>query len=141
MKKVITWKDADQNLCTIAAAILDNASSLLRASGNVAESYPTDGGGSIEPGFAEPSGNRTYWSGVVTNDFLPTDYRALGQGPSYQCWFCFQNMVRLRLEDARRELKRNRYLRKNAFKSSKQRSRNKITRPETGKAGRRPERE
>jgi hypothetical protein len=122
-KNLITWKDADQNLCTIAASLLANAMMSLRGVRTMKGPWPTDDGEMIEPGFAlDESSKRTVFSG----DYDPRDSFAASNDnqPCPQCWWCFQNMITQKLRVARAELKRNCYEQNRKLRTSKQRSRN-----------------
>ena len=156
-RRLITWKDADQNLCTLAASILDDASAELRATEELTgriqifpptlgppapTAWPVDGGEPVKAGMAEDGGHRSFWSAPweqmnTNDDLLETQY--LPQ-LTPQCWFSFQNLVMMRLKEAREDLRKNRYLKNNKFKSSEQISRNPLKRPEGSKFGRTPER-
>ena len=146
-KRAITWKDADQNLCTIAASILHNSMQTLRTSRELLEgfelgSYPLDDGTTVNAGFAQKAGShRSHWSGDYITGLHYQDFAEPRRGPSPQCWWCFQNLIRQRLEQARRELMDNRYIRVNKPKASKQESRNPVKRSPKGKYNRKPERE
>lgn len=61
-RNLITWKDADQNLCWIAAFILDKAMHTLRARKDMRGPYPVGRSGNVDPGFAEDNGKRTVFS-------------------------------------------------------------------------------
>lgn len=143
-KKVITWKDADQNLCTLAASILSNSMDALRRGEAGTFDWPLEGGGTASPGMGQEIGSRrSIWSCdeaiVIDPRARIEDNRILEASP--QCWWSFQNMIRMRLAQARQDLKDNRYLRNNPPKSSKQDSRNPDGRPPRGKYGRKRERE
>lgn len=133
-KNLITWKDADQNLCTVAAAIFDAAMRELRANYDQDFWYPTDDGGRAESGMCEESGNRTFWS---TDRSVPEVIR---EGLSQQCWWSFQNIIRMRLAQSRQEIQDNLYPQNRQHRTSKQSSRNPDKRRDGSKYGRQPER-
>lgn len=165
-KKLTTWRDADQNLCWIAAYILDEAMNTLRKNHDMSrESYPCYDG-PIPRGFLQEEGShRTIFSDnamrldgwfpsggygpgyelneesssaldqltelqegdyslfelvdgvgeVVWQSFEQVDGNATtltNVGITPQCWWSFQNLVRQRLKQARRELFENLYGRK-----------------------------
>lgn len=147
-KNVITWKDADQNLCTLAASILSNSMAALRSPlhATLGSSWPLEGGGMVERGYAQKSGSERTWAtgdnsrAFIQIDIFHDDPLEKIQ-PTVQCWWCFQNLIRQRLNQARQELQNNRYRRDREKKKSIQISRNPNGRPEGSKFGRRPERE
>lgn len=112
-KRIITWKDADQNLCALAASILDKASGALRTTDIQTLPFQDTNGVNVPAGIAHQT-ERGFWSlgwtefevtqtaVFETDSFSPDShlYSAL-------CWYSFQNLVRLRLAHARAELKKN----------------------------------
>lgn len=142
-KSLITWKDADQNLCTIAALILDDAN-LLRSPDDFNYAYQVEGAEPIQPGYAEDSGSRSVFSTeggfVQSNDFLSDAIGDFRPTPAPLCWYSFQNLVRLHLKKSRKELKDNLYQQKDPVVSSKQESRNPVKRRSISKYGRKGER-
>lgn len=126
-KKVITWEDADMNLCIIAASILDSAMMVLRATN--------------EPPYRSAY-YRTDDGTVVPDDYASDEDRTVYSWPTLSpiCWWSFQNLVRIRLREARKEIKNNLYGRGNRPKESGQSSRNPNGRSGS-KFGRQPSRE
>ena len=109
LKKVITWEDADMNCCIIAASILSAAVLTLRVTGTLGRGVlTTDNGETIPRDYAE-DGERSVYSWLTISPI---------------CWWSFQNLVRIRLKQARKEIKENLYGRGNSEKVSKQASRN-----------------
>lgn len=143
-KKIITWKDADQNLCTLAAYILHQAMVELRSSQSTTVEYPIDDGTrtAVDMGSDTP---RTVFSCVqamLTEDDYGVPFPENdGDTPSAQCWWCFQNLIRMKLAEARKELKRNLYGTGSESKVNKQSSRNYTFRTSRSKYGRQAERQ
>lgn len=129
-RRLITWKDADQNLCTVAAGILEAALN-LRTTDNQVGTKAHWPGESYAPGQWDSKTNHGWWSdGWNESDANnPKDERA--GSPYYQnyitalCWFSFVQMVRYRLRQARQELEANLYNQNRAIKWQKNSSRNK----------------
>ncbi len=156
-KNLITWKDADQNLCHLAAVMLSNAMQELRNSGVQTGDFVMDNGKELPPGYAEPDGSkRTIYSDEPTSllsavgdadisyEISPDDvvFYFDTDRPSTLCWWSFQNLIRWRLRKARRELARNVYQSKPFKKETEKNcSRNQEKRPEGSKYGRQAERE
>ena len=155
-KSIITHKDADQNLCTIAALMLEDAMQQLRMTREEEHPIPMTNGEDAPPGFAEDDGSkRTIFSADPQNvlenieDTVFQYIPALDQQfevfptnrPATLCWWSLQNLIRFRLRQARQELADNCYPQSGEFKSDKQASRNPKKRPEASKFGRQPERE
>ena len=139
----ITWKDADQNLCTLAASILDQASGVLRTPyGTQTENKETETAGEfIPPGFADKEDNRGWWTiGTYTEDAADAGFFHGKNTMSVVCWYSFQNLVRMRLKQAREELRLNLYGSGSKIKRSSQASRNPVKRLRGSKFGRKPER-
>lgn len=132
-KRIITWKDADQNLCYLACSLLDAADN-IRSSAIMTQPKAVDGDGDFEPGFVEknPESSRGWWSvGWQEQDCLDWDIlSAIGAAPEYPClcWYSFQQLVRFRLAQARAELARNLFKQSRALRSDKGASRNQKTR-------------
>jgi hypothetical protein len=125
---VITWKDADQNLCKLVGRILENASRELRADTEPPSDYfyspqMTGGKGEIPKDYAS-EGPRPWHAVGLTDlaeyknedglwDFLDEAFDAIAWGIagdySVQCWWSFQNIVRWRFRQARAEIVENLY--------------------------------
>lgn len=161
-KNVITWKDADQNLCHLAALMFENALQELRPPRDMTNPWPMDNGKDVEPGYAEEDGSkRTVFTDAPSiNTFIPQDeeierpkegsieitdeysYYFDAARPSSICWWSFQNLIRWRLRKARLELSKNLYgARKFKNETEKNASRNLKKRPEQSKYGRQAERD
>jgi hypothetical protein len=147
-KNIITWKDADQNLCTIAAGMLDSAMGELRDSQPYIPYYDPmfmSDGREVPHNYASAT-SRT----IMT--YLQFGGWYLGSGSGYPigggyastlCWWCFQNIIRQRLKEARLELWKNLYTQRNRRESkrSSKKSRNRGKRMvNRSKFGRQPER-
>ncbi len=143
-RKLITWKDADQNLCTLAASMFENAMIILRSpEDSIVPFYPLDDGNQAFPGMAEKEGSKR---SIMSEPEQPAPgpdevIDSFWSGPCPICWWSFQNLIRQRLAMARQELMDNRYLRNKEPGWSKQDSRNPNGRKEGSKFGRKPERE
>jgi hypothetical protein len=75
-KKLITWKDADQNLCRIAAYILNEAAQGIRkGSAGRQDAYPTRDGEGAPRGYAEDDDSTRSVFSIGTQD-------ATGANPS-----------------------------------------------------------
>lgn len=145
-KKIITWKDADQNLCTIAAYILHESMVELRNTQSPVSTwtYPLSDGSRVGAKFGTEE-NRTIFSvtfgvlreGVEGYTIIPS---AASYYPAPQCWWSFQNLVRMKLKEARAELKANLYGQGEKVKTSGQSSRNAQPRTSQSKFGRQQER-
>jgi hypothetical protein len=124
-KNVITWKDADQNLCHIAAMILRDAMRELRQGHQEGLRPPmTRGKGPIPRDYAY-SEDRSWMSfnGITDlteladdagifdklDDWWDKNVWLLVGTHSTQCWWSFQNIVRFRLREARESLWENCY--------------------------------
>jgi hypothetical protein len=148
-KNLITWKDADQNLCTLAASILHAASVNLRSGRTAAGPVAMTNGDFAMPGYAEKTAagggpGRTIFSGVRDPDATVPGYGIPGQQidepddredetkddnlnfnqPSSLCWWSFQNIIRFRLREAREELEKNLYPQKRRGSVNPNQSRN-----------------
>lgn len=121
-ENLITWKDADLNLCRLVMGMLEDASYSLRSyAAHDAAPLTTTMGKQVGGGYAEDNSNRTFFSGrwdvyifEMMGDYsIPYMWQWLfdedTQGISLQCWWSFQNILRYRLKEARKELKRNLY--------------------------------
>lgn len=145
MKNIITWKDADQNLCTLAAVILDSAMTQIRGHDTFLTPVPTTNGQLIPPGWLEDGDSgRSIFSGQthrIMSWGTPSAPDAdLSTEITPLCWWSFQNLVRQRLLMAREDLRQNRYKQTRDARMSDQRSRNKHKRSKRSKFGRQPER-
>lgn len=163
-KNIITWKDADQNLCTIAAYILHQASVELRATRSGIPVLMTNGQFAA-PGYAEKmqaSAGRTIFSGNKDDAATMDDPAGLPGGfspeipddredetkddnlnvrsPSVLCWWSFQNIIRFRLREAREELEKNLYPQKRKGTVNPNQSRNLKRERDKSKFGRQAER-
>ena len=149
-KKIITWKDADHNLCILAASMLHQASQSLRGGRNMTVPRITTRGQQVPPGFAEVA----VWTGGPARTVFTGPSR-WGEGggeyaiededddrdlnhkaPSSLCWWAFQNIVRFELRRARKLLKENLYPQTKGKKTDPALSRNKDGRRAGSKYGR-----
>lgn len=136
-KKIITWREADRAMLDCAFQLLAFLSLQLRypERRDTRGSYPIAGGGVIRNGYMKEAGNtQSWWSdhpgtvhlmnegGFMAN--LP-DSDDTNDRPSAICWYSIQNLVRLRLKDARRELEQKLMPQRKRKRTSKQSSRNK----------------
>ena len=149
---LITWKDADQNLCTIAAFILHAAMVELRQSNNLPGPIMPlmTNGERVSHSFVSPYPRSIFGfgedTGVFGNEWFNNDiYSGDGGGPgtnndgspSSLCWWSFQNIVRFYLREAREEIKANLYARREREKrATPKRSRNYSKRSQGSKFGR-----
>jgi hypothetical protein len=147
LKNVITWKDADQNLCTLAAALIDSSLAFLHAPENkwivedateLDELIPDIFSPKILPDEPTDTTGRTFKRGTwSTSDTAPIwSHRYL----SPQCHYAFMNMIRLALKHQRLMLKRNLMGQDRRHRISGQSSRNATGRKQESKYGRKPER-
>jgi hypothetical protein len=145
LKNLITWKDADQNLCTLAAYIIHQSMVELRSSEFTLIEYPIEDGSKVPLNFGS-YGVRTVFSHGENMLYEPDTGvlfppETFGDVMSAQCWWCFQNLIKMKLKQARAELKKNLYGEGEKAKTSKQSSRNASARKRQSKFGRREERE
>jgi hypothetical protein len=148
-KKVITWKDADQSTMYLAGYLLDSLSLLLRQKGGsgILGIYNRADGTLISDGYVSEDEGQGWWT------YDPnTSYTEGGGGifslndqtlnkPSLVCWYSMQNLVRIRLREARQSIKKARYGQNKEPKASKQVSRNPNGRKKGSKFGRKKETE
>lgn len=155
-KSLITWKDADQNLCTIAAFIFHQAMVEIRnpdPPNMLKEPKWMSNGQAVPPSYAS-TWPRSVTSWGLDNDFMGWFGNTSGgpygvvftyiPQPSTLCWWCFQNIVRQRLREARLELKKNCYPQNRKRKTRREvhKTRNQGKRfVNRSKYGRHPERE
>jgi hypothetical protein len=136
-QKIITWKDADDAACHAAALMLQEASLALRASYDAPGSHRTDDGKGASPGMGEENSKRTWWTygwvGADGNvaiddgefDILNLDSAQAADPPIDRiCWWSFQNLIRLRLKEARQEIHDALFAQGTRLRESDQRSRN-----------------
>lgn len=137
-KKLITWKEADLAMVYLGFSMIATLGTELRNNGSdPVGSYPTEDGTIRNGQFLEVGNVQGWWS------CTPTLVHLMGSGgffanlpwgdksddnPSAVCWYSIQNLVRLRLRDARKEIHR-KLMRQNKVKrSSRQSSRNQFGR-------------
>lgn len=130
-KNVITWKDADQNLCRIAAIILRDAMRELRVEvPGPWRPNMTRLKGKIPKDYAAPPGEWWGWHSENGHMGVPDGQGGHGEHDEFygyldifldelkwewqgdlsiQCWWGFQNIVRWRLREARESLWENCY--------------------------------
>lgn len=114
-KRIITWKDADQNLCAVAMLMLDQASLMRTFEPQELGPDETEDGNEIPPGFADAdqAPDRGWFTMNWTHAATKNAVELYGVEPqpnrlySATCWYGFTNIVRRRLAQARRELHRN----------------------------------
>lgn len=143
-KNLITWKQADQNLCKLAASILNRAWTELRSDHDRQWTSPNQTRGKGPVGFNFLTEHNQTWTTVASfnpdnelspfwedNDISLFEYAdewidqwfyAMPGDYSLQCWWSFQNIIRWRLREARQALFENCYGR-NPRKSKKVRIR------------------
>jgi hypothetical protein len=140
-KSVITHKDADQNMCRLAAFCLDIAGKVMRdKTPDTLGYYSRRDGSSIENGY-NSSKYQSWWSynSLIMFGNKSGDVASMlssRNDASAICWYSFQNLIRIRLREARKEIKAARYMRKNKVKTSIQASRNPVKRSVKSKWGR-----
>lgn len=141
---VITWKDADQNFCSLATRVLLSARGLAYVE-DMPKSHPTTNPSfypHIPPGFNDKDGSASSIfsipyveirraSGESISSLENQNHESKGYFGSAQCSYCFLNMIRLRIIEARQELLNNCYKRSKKAKSSSQASRNDFKRGQT----------
>jgi hypothetical protein len=113
-KKVITWIEADRAVLRLANYILALARAELRDTQifkPFERAYPVEGEEiSVERGFVSDDPEDSWWTvdpgeieGNTRGIGTRTPYEKSNQ-PSAVCWWSFQNLVRLRLMQARQEV-------------------------------------
>ncbi len=155
-QKIITWKDADRNLCALAAAMFHLASEELRDHRPLDKDYPLTNGKMLD-GFLATEENKSPFTGRAPHDKKPADYdhekaiekwnELLGLPLKYAndvwierthselCWYSFQNLIRQRLKMARQELYDALYGQSREQRTSKQHTRNPNGRKKGSKFG------
>lgn len=145
--RIITWKDADQNLVTLAASIL-NASSLgMRANGRQQGTFHTEPPvADIPPGFMDSENpHRGFWTFGWSELTVNTNLDSFDPGTSEPllsalCWYSFQNLIRQRMTQAREEIFLNLFPQNKALRMDKSYSRNIKRVRDSSKFGREKER-
>ena len=136
-RKIMTWKAADQAVTRLGFLLIENASRRLRDTGSdLAGSYPTADPGFVSNGFVSDDPSQSWWtydSETVQTigdgiDIPYPDAHADAKVPSNICWYSFQNLIRIRMKEAREEIYQNLLSQNREPRTSKQASRNEFGR-------------
>lgn len=153
-KRVITWRDADVAICRLAAYMLDDMDTIRTyepQSNTYDTTVPFE---KVAPGYASSRATRGWWTlgteGISQNpQFSDMGYflspvlqiqayleqtfwgQMMPVGISQVCWYGFQNLIRLRLRQARQEIHKNLYKQGKKKKRNEQRTRNPLFRQGT----------
>jgi hypothetical protein len=145
-KRIITWRDADQNLVTIAASLLA-AVYLIRSYIPMTTPVHRENGDAFNPGDLDDHSNGAgFWSFQWTEEETHQPIQpSAAEDPRSQysilCWYSFVQMIRYRLRQSRQEVEANLYTQKRALTTQVGRSRNKRGKgSHTSKFGRTKER-
>lgn len=125
-RKLITWKDADQNLMTIAISMID-AAKWMRTSETQTITFDTDTPNrKVKPGWISKTAGQGWWTLLHRQSGMRTVVFDEGVSPelSPTCWYSFVNMVRQRLTQARAEMHENLYPQKKKLRTDKTATRN-----------------